>query len=263
MIGEADHPNALQRASPSLAYTGVDDKHLHGQLTDTTPWLHIPWVEFKNDAERDEAHYNYKFNSKKSRSISVDRPTPEYQDAKCKSLPQPSDSTGAWVIITFNNEEPATLIRTVHSVLNNSKPENLHGIVLVDDLTSDEMGRMPSVTRNQVVQHLLSLPKTSYIRLKERMGLMRARQVGAQAVIDKLLVERRLPEQRDLDRFMLEQHHPELARDVLVFLDSHVEASPGWLHQLLREVEVDWRALVMPGFDPSMRRISRMQRESG
>ena len=64
----------------------------------------------------------------------------------------------------------------------------------------------------------LSVP-ARVVRTGERVGLIRARLIGAEAA----------------------------EGPVLVFLDAHMEASPGWLEPMLNEIANDRTRVVMPG----------------
>ena len=71
---------------------------------------------------------------------------------------------------------------------------------------------------------------TRVVRTGSRVGLIRARLEGARVALGS----------------------------VLVFLDAHVEASPGWLVPMLAEIAGDRRRVVMPG--KRMRRMRFYQR---
>ena len=107
-----------------------------------------------------------------------------------KRLPKTS------VIVVFHNEAWSTLLRTVHSVINRSPPSLLKEILLVDDASDHlELG-------SKLDQYLLNLPvNCRVVRLEERNGLIRARLAGAD----------------------------QASGSVLVFLDAHIEVSPGKL----------------------------------
>ena len=69
--------------------------------------------------------------------LSYNRTPPDIQNSLCKAkkfdlkkLPRAS------VIIIFYNEPYSVLLRTIHSVLNTAKPENLEEIIVVDDAST-------------------------------------------------------------------------------------------------------------------------------
>ena len=116
------------------------------------------------------------------------------------------------VIIIFHNEAMSTLIRTVYSVINRSPPHLLAEILLVDDAST-----LPRL--GQELQDLVdSMPKVRLIRNAERKGLMVTRMVGVM----------------------------ESRAQVLTFLDSHIEATEGWLPPLLERIYLNPKAIACP-----------------
>ena len=107
-------------------------------------------------------------------------------------------------------------MRTVHSVINRSPPSLLEEILLVDDDSDHiELGR-------SLDKYLETLPVPSrVIRMEERLGLIRARLAGAE----------------------------QASGSVLVFLDAHTEASPGWLPPILAEITTDRTRVIVPVID--------------
>lgn len=101
------------------------------------------------------------------------------------------------VVIIFYNEYTSVLLRACYSVWKRSPSHLLKEIILVDDASTivDDLHEFIDVY----------LPIVKLIRLKNRSGLIKARLVGAEAA----------------------------KGDVLVFLDSHVEAYHNWLPPLL------------------------------
>lgn len=120
----------------------------------------------------------------------------------------------ASVVITFYNEPLATLLRTVHSVLNLTPPPLLKEVILVDD-HSNLPENLPG---SELYEYIKLLPKTKILRLGERRGLVWARLAGAQAATGK----------------------------TLVVLDSHVEVNVGWLEPQLQRIKEEPRAIVFP-----------------
>lgn len=104
------------------------------------------------------------------------------------------------VIIIFHNEHLSTLLRTCVSVWKRSPVQLLNEIILVDDAsTIKDLG---DVLTEYVATNM---PIVKLIRVKERIGLIKARMVGAKAA----------------------------KSDILVFLDAHCEAYHNWLPPLL------------------------------
>lgn len=167
---------------------------------------------FKDEAER--SFDNHSFNVILSDHMSLDRTLKDYRGPKCRkkhkkyltSLPTTS------VIICFHNEALSVLLRTVHSVLNRSPPHLLADIVLVDDLSEFENLKM------SLEEQLSEFEKVKIIRMSQREGLVRARLRGA-----------------------------EVSRgEVLTFLDSHCEATEGWLEPLLARIAQNRTNVVCP-----------------
>merc|ERR1719219_790724 len=148
--------------------------------------------------------------------ISLNRTLPDRRDDWCKLADQvkvaPSDLPPTSVIIIFHNEAWSTLIRTVYSVVNRSPEHLIHEILLVDDAsTLDHLGA-------RLQAEVDKMPKVKLLRLAERGGLMRARMAGIEAA----------------------------EAEVLTFLDSHIEATVGWLEPLLERVHLNPRAVACP-----------------
>jgi len=155
----------------------------------------------------------------RSDKISLDRTVKDLRHADCfkpkyddpKQLPKTS------VVIIFVDEGPSALIRTIVSVINMSPKESIHEIILVDD--SSERSEIKDTLPKFVTQ--VMPPIVKLVRTKERSGLTRARMVGS-----------------------------DLAEaEVILFLDSHCEASPGWLEPLLQRIKDDDKNVVMPSHD--------------
>ena len=130
-------------------------------------------------------------------------------DRHLKTLPQTS------VIVCFHNEAWSVLLRTVHSILNRSPDELLHEIILVDDASN--MDHLLEDLENYMSQY----PKVKIVRSKDRVGLIRARLLGASKATSP----------------------------VLTFLDSHIECTPGWLEPLLDRIARNSSNVVCPVID--------------
>ncbi|EZG50617.1 glycosyltransferase family protein [Gregarina niphandrodes] len=150
-----------------------------------------------------------------SNALELDRQPKDHRSSVCKTTGWDYESMGdASVVITFYNEPLSTLLRTVHSVLNNTPPPLLREIILVDDhsaLPEDLPGE-------DLYEYIKLLPKTKLLRLPERRGLVWARLAGAHAAQGK----------------------------VLVVLDSHVEVNPGWLEPQLERISESPKSIVFP-----------------
>ena len=121
------------------------------------------------------------------------------------------------IIICFHNEAWSALLRTVHSVLDRSPDVLLKEIILVDDASEH------SYLKSDLDEYMAGYSKVRILRLKERVGLIRARLAGASNT------------------------HPDSA--VLTYLDSHCECMEGWLEPLLDRIARDPTKVVCPVID--------------
>ncbi|XP_066594873.1 polypeptide N-acetylgalactosaminyltransferase 1-like [Prorops nasuta] len=158
-----------------------------------------------------------RFNLMASDRIALNRSLPDFRKRKCIS--RYSDLSGlpkTSVIIVFHNEAWSTLLRTVHSVINRSPRELLQEIILVDDDSDRDFLREP------LDEHVknLSIP-TRVLRSRERLGLIKARLLGANEARGK----------------------------VLTFLDAHCECTVGWLEPLLEAIGKNKTRVVSPVID--------------
>ncbi|KAH7731746.1 Protein GLY-9 a [Aphelenchoides avenae] len=151
-----------------------------------------------------------------SDKIALDRSIRDSRSSACKQLSYDVDLPTASVVIIFTDEAFSVLLRTVYSVINRSPRHLLHEIVLVDDFSQrDEL-------RGKLEKHLGRFyGRVKLFRSPERLGLIRAKIVGAEAAIG----------------------------DVVVFLDSHCEANSGWLEPILQRIKDKRTAVVCPVID--------------
>ncbi|XP_069110920.1 probable N-acetylgalactosaminyltransferase 9 isoform X3 [Argopecten irradians] len=158
------------------------------------------------------------FNIIASDKISLERSIKDVRDSKCKDIVYPKDLPSASVVIIFHNEAWSPLLRTAHSVVNRSPPEYLHEVILLDDFSDrPELGEK----LNKYVEETWPDGIVRIVRTMERSGLIRARLAGAVAA----------------------------KGDVLIFLDSHCEASTGWIEPLLSRIKEDPTAVLCPEID--------------
>jgi len=148
--------------------------------------------------------------------VSLNRSLPDRRESWCKDeqnvLVPPKTLPSTSVIIIFHNEAWSTLLRTIYSVLNRSPKHLLEEIILVDDAST-----LPHL-KEQLAGLVEKVPGLQLVRLGKRGGLMAARMAGVMAATGK----------------------------VLTFLDSHIEATEGWLQPLLERVALDPKAVACP-----------------
>ena len=119
------------------------------------------------------------------------------------------------VVVCFHNEAWSVLMRTVHSILDRSPAHLLDEIILVDDAsTMDHL-------KEQLDNYVADYPQVRVVRAPERVGLIRARLMGAKYV----------------------------KAPVVTFLDSHCECTIGWLEPLLDRIARNKSNVVCPVID--------------
>ena len=167
-------------------------------------------------AKIDKGWQDNAFNQYVSDMISVHRSLPDPRDDWCKvegryrtNLPATS------VVVCFHNEAWSVLLRTVHSILNKSPDHLLDEIILVDDASTMKH------LKGELEDYMKQYPKVRIVRSPERVGLIRARLLGASKA----------------------------TAPVLTFLDSHIECTPGWLEPLLDRIARDSTNVVCPVID--------------
>jgi polypeptide N-acetylgalactosaminyltransferase len=171
-------------------------------------------------AKRSTMYKNHAFEEYVSELISLNRSLPDFRGQWCRD--QYDDNTAhlakTSVIICFHNEAWSTLLRSVHSVVNRSPRHLLKEILLVDDKSSqDHLGqRLDDYVEANFPKGLVKV-----VRQEKRQGLMRSRMTGIRASTS----------------------------EVLVFLDSHIEAGIGWLEPLLSRIHDDPKLIISPVID--------------
>lgn len=158
------------------------------------------------------------YNAYISDLISLNRTMKDLRHKECKTLQYLDKLPTVSVIFPFHEEHNSTLLRSAHSVINQSPPELLKEIILVDDFSEKPFLKKPLEDYWKAVglDHIVKV-----VRTKKREGLIRARQLGAEAAIG----------------------------EVLIFLDAHSEANYNWLPPLLEPIANDYRTVVCPFVD--------------
>ncbi|CAF1164398.1 unnamed protein product [Adineta ricciae] len=201
-----------------------DDETLLPGFKDETPDLNRPGemgvaVEIdKTKLTRKELqkYHNgfrtHKFNQYVSDLISKYRTLPDVRDPGCRQIQYEPLTITASVVMCFHNEAWSVLIRSIHSILNRSPAHLLKEIILVDDFSQMKHLQQP-------LDHYIKKLKTvSIVRLTKREGIVRSRLAGAARV----------------------------QGDVIVFLDSHIEVTEGWLEPLLHPISQNHTLVITP-----------------
>ncbi|XP_008264265.3 polypeptide N-acetylgalactosaminyltransferase 15 [Oryctolagus cuniculus] len=150
-----------------------------------------------------------------SERLPLQRALPEARHPLCLQPPPGGSLPTASVILCFHDEAWATLLRTVHSILDTAPRAVLKEVILVDDLS--QQGQLKSA----LSEHVARLERVRLLRSNRRLGTVGARMLGAARATG----------------------------DVLVFMDAHCECHPGWLEPLLSRIAGDRSRVVSPVID--------------
>lgn len=162
----------------------------------------------------DKGWETHRFNQYASDLIGPRREIPDCRPRQCRKKVYPSKLPTASVVICFHNEAFSALTRSIQTVIDRSPEHLIHEVILVDDGSDQEHLKKP------LEVYLAQLPKLRLIRVA-RVGLIRARLVGAAVA----------------------------SGDVLIFLDSHIEATPHWLEPLLGPIAQSRTTVICPTID--------------
>jgi len=186
-------------------------------------WQRFELIQDKSNKQGQVANPNlveYGFNKKRTIQIGASRVVPDKRPETCLDrdyydehithhLPDTS------IIICFVNEEFFALMRTISSALHASPRYLIREVILVDD-GSDVPWLLEPL--EQYLEKTYPKGFVKVIRNGKRLGLIKSRLVGAS--------------------------HAQ--GDVLTFLDSHVEATKGWLEPLLRSIQNNRKTAAVP-----------------
>ena len=216
-VADTELPSAEEKAGKAAEQVGVlappHDPNGPGELGKPVK-IENPDPDTKRKI--DKGWKDNAFNQYVSDMISVHRTLPDPRDEWCKEeerflseLPQTS------VVVCFHNEAWSVLLRTVHSILDRSPKHLIDEIILVDDAsTMDHL-------KEQLDMYAAKYPQIKVVRAPERVGLIRARLMGAKFV----------------------------KAPVVTFLDSHCECTEGWLEPLLDRIARNKTNVVCPVID--------------
>ncbi|XP_014276600.1 N-acetylgalactosaminyltransferase 7 [Halyomorpha halys] len=172
----------------------------------------------RSDQQNDEkaSLTEYGMNMKCSNEISLNRSIPDLRLPECKHWNYPEHLPKTSVILVFHNEGFSVLMRTVHSVINNTPKQFLEEVLLVDDFSDKDN------LKDKLETYIERFDgKVRLLRNKEREGLIRTRSRGAR----------------------------EARGEVIVFLDAHCEVNLNWLPPLLAPIKKDRSTMTVPVID--------------
>lgn len=198
-------------------------------------------VQLTSEADKEKAASLFKygaFNVYVSDRISPNRTLRSVVAKECNDVKYNIDELpDVSVIIIYTNEIFSALVRTVWSVINRTPKKLLREIILVDDFSDKAYLGQP--LRDYIDVYWNTLPKhvrpgvnssglsesdddlVKLIRLPKRMGLIKARLTGARKA----------------------------KGDILIFLDSHCEATDLWLEPLAKRIKEDNKVFICPVID--------------
>ncbi|KAK7111030.1 polypeptide N-acetylgalactosaminyltransferase 11-like [Littorina saxatilis] len=163
----------------------------------------------------DEGYHLHSFNQYISDKLSYVRPIPDSRNQLCRRKSYDADLPTASIVICFHNEAMSALLRTVHTALQRTPSHLVQEIILVNDASE-----FTFLQRN-LSRYLEKLPKVRLLYSAERLGLIRARLLGARNATG----------------------------EVLIFLDSHCEVNTKWIEPLLARIKEDPVNVAVPIID--------------
>ena len=152
----------------------------------------------------------HRFSTFISDIVNLNRQLPDVRPKECHNIIYPDNLPSIGIVLIYRDEWPSILLRTVYSVINNTPPQLLKEIILVDDGSKDEELQL------KVAIHAKALPKVRLIRHETSRGLMMARQAGIDAV----------------------------TAEIFAVMDGHIEVAPHWLEPLLARLVEEPKALL-------------------
>eukprot|EP00047_Mylnosiga_fluctuans_P015715 m.48718 g.48718 ORF g.48718 m.48718 type:complete len:577 (+) comp6056_c0_seq1:47-1777(+) len=165
----------------------------------------------------DESYAKNFFNEYRSSKLPLDREIPDTRVRECKDVKYDIDALPKTsIIICFVDEAWSTLLRSVWSMINRAPADLIQEILLVDDASN--VTWLGEQLESYAQEHW---PMVRILRSNKRLGLIRARLLGAEAATGR----------------------------ILTFMDSHVEANEGWLEPILAPIAQNPRTVVTPIID--------------
>ncbi|XP_062604011.1 polypeptide N-acetylgalactosaminyltransferase 5-like [Saccostrea cucullata] len=192
----------------------VVDKHTQGELGKPVT-VNMTRLTPEEKLEYEQGWKINNFNEFVSNRISLQRSLPDPRDKECLDITYGTNLLEVSVVITFHNEAWSVLLRSIYSIINRTPPSVLKEIILIDDCSTLEHLKAP------LEEFLIKLKKVKLIRAPKRQGLIRARILGYKAAVG----------------------------DVLLFLDSHIECTEGWIEPLIDPIVKNWTTVMTPVID--------------
>ncbi|XP_017053563.1 putative polypeptide N-acetylgalactosaminyltransferase 11 [Drosophila ficusphila] len=168
----------------------------------------------RNDIVDIESKYSiYHYNAWISERIPLQRTLKDYRAPECRNIIYTSEGNiTVSIIIAHQMEHPHTLLRTIYSIIAQTSSDLLNEIILVHDGVADwDLSWYISQKLSMVTQ----------LEIESPIGIIHARLRGAKIATG----------------------------DVLVFLNSHMEVTKGWLPPLLEPILWDKKRVTQPIMD--------------
>lgn len=163
----------------------------------------------------DQYYKQYGYNVLAGDMMRLNRALPDVRSNTCNQFKAVTYTSTCSIIIVFYNEAWTSLLRTINSIMDRSPSNLLEEIILVDD------GSTLDHLQQKLTDHVKNLPKTRLLRTEGRLGVIQARQMAAE----------------------------QAKASILVFLDSHVEVTTGWLEPIIDAIEANEQDVVMSVMD--------------
>lgn len=182
-----------------------------------------PTAKFVRESSPELLREQFGYNAWLVEQLPLQAPVKRVRHKLCERSAESAESqSGVSIIVIFRNEQMAMLLRTLHSIVAATPAELLSELLVIDD-HSDINYWDQKYPRDAFDAYLKTnvYRAARFIHLKEAVGVVRAR------------------------RFAVTQ----IATDIVVFVDAHVEVSAGWLPPLLAAIAGDNRTLATPLLD--------------
>ncbi|XP_060572434.1 putative polypeptide N-acetylgalactosaminyltransferase 10 isoform X1 [Ruditapes philippinarum] len=171
----------------------------------------------EEEKQKDDLYKVNGFNAFASDKISLQRSLKDIRHPDCKAKKYWNKLPNCSIVVPFHNEHWTTLLRLTYSVINRAPAELLHEVILVDDFSTKKF--LKDELDHYMKEHFGN--KVKVVHAERREGLIRTRILGAKHATG----------------------------DVILFLDSHVEANINYLPPLLDPIAEDYRTVVCPFID--------------